>query len=554
MEIIQRVLSARQDGLLRLYLDPKTDSTAEPDKENIMIFLKYFNPTEKQVLGIGSARVSLSSKIKDFIPSIRERMHWAPQTPLTLYEEIIHRMIERMELGLSFAQSEIVNGDIICFEVALSRPEVMDFERRGLRATAIDFYQDLYEASRSNLWELAEQRLRTTEKTLQRPQQETAQQLPISDNYNTVEEALQPESTTILGQLEAILRDEDEYRNLVSQQGVLAQSLLDLLQMLSISPETSPTSNLYPQCLTIKNVKQLEEYPVDTGGFGEIWKGTVEGSSEIVCLKVVKLYQKSNVEKVLKRFLQEAIVWRQLEHPNLLPFLGLYFLDEAQQRLCLISPWMESGNLIQFLERMPRSDVDHRRLVWDVANGVKYLHQMKIIHADLKGVNILITKSGRATVGDFGLSYVADGEILRMTSSSALSGGTTRWLAPELLGSGLRPSYKSDIYAFGLVCYEIYTGLRPFDHLRYDAAVVLPVLQGTRPSRPDDMPELDNNIPDIEQVVGTLSSLFGIIESAQTWDSTVSKHIWVNAQAQDAGYNQDAVTFLSSVYKKLQER
>ncbi|EEB98063.1 hypothetical protein MPER_02495, partial [Moniliophthora perniciosa FA553] len=128
----------------------------------------------------------------------------------------------------------------------------------------------------------------------------------------------------------------------------------------------SRQSNLYPQCLTVDKIRQLGEHPVASGGFGEIWMGEVEGLQQVV--------------------LKEAIGWRQLNHPNLLPFLGLYYLSSSRQRLCLISPWMENGNLVRFLERTPRSDVNHHQLIWDVASGLQYLHQERTDHSDLKGV------------------------------------------------------------------------------------------------------------------------------------------------------------------------
>uniref|UniRef100_A0A0W0F0H3 Putative Dbl-like domain-containing protein n=1 Tax=Moniliophthora roreri TaxID=221103 RepID=A0A0W0F0H3_MONRR len=378
---------------------------------------------------------------------------------------------------------------------------------------------------------------------------------------------MRDDTKTVLRHLEAILQDENEYRHLLAQRGELAQSLLDLLQTLSNSPQASSQlrssilkavlrlsrkSNLYPQCLTVENIRQRGEHPVASGGFGEIWMGEVEGSDQVVCLKVVKLYLESDIEKVLKSFLREAIVWRQLDHPNLLPFLGLYFLTSSRQRLCLISPWMENGNLIQFLERTPRSDVDHCQLVWDVANGLRYLHQMKIVHSDLKGVNILMTESRKAIIGDFGLSYVAEGEVLRLTSTSTFSGGTTRWLAPELLNNESRPSYKSDIYAFGCVCYEIYSGLRPFHHLLYDAAVLLQVMQGNRPSRPQNRPELSDEMPGIEEIYQSIDSLFGAIEAAPAWESSISEQIWSTAQTPETPL--EVFTFLSESHRKLQIR
>ncbi|KAK7037359.1 hypothetical protein VNI00_011109 [Paramarasmius palmivorus] len=94
----------------------------------------------------------------------------------------------------------------------------------------------------------------------------------------------------------------------------------------------------------------------------------------------------SDLKEKLKEYLREAIIWRQLKHPNLVPFLGLYYLDDTQQRMCLVSPWMENGNLVEFLRRQPPEAVDHIQLMYDITNGLSHLHASKIVHGDLKGV------------------------------------------------------------------------------------------------------------------------------------------------------------------------
>ncbi|THU85508.1 hypothetical protein K435DRAFT_612833, partial [Dendrothele bispora CBS 962.96] len=154
--------------------------------------------------------------------------------------------------------------------------------------------------------------------------------------------------------VETILGNPTEYRELLAQQGELAQSLIDLLQtlrskILHAIIRLSDKSGLYPNCLALDNVTKVGDHPVAAGGFGEIWKGLIGG--QMACLKVVKIYGDSDVQKLLKEFLKEAILWRQFNHPNVLPFLGLYFLDLSKQRICLISPWMERGNLRQYLDK-----------------------------------------------------------------------------------------------------------------------------------------------------------------------------------------------------------
>ncbi|KAL0062709.1 hypothetical protein AAF712_010404 [Marasmius tenuissimus] len=131
-------------------------------------------------------------------------------------------------------------------------------------------------------------------------------------------------------------------------------------------------------------------------------------------------------------------------------------------------------------------------LVYDVASGLAYLHKKKIVHGDLKGVNILITDSLRACIADFGLSHVADTQGLRFTTSSTRPSGTTRWLAPELLLGGGGPSKESDVYSYACVCYEIFTGLHPFPEFANEMAVAFNVAQGKRPSRPEGAPELSD--------------------------------------------------------------
>ncbi|KAJ8083243.1 hypothetical protein PM082_009115 [Marasmius tenuissimus] len=302
--------------------------------------------------------------------------------------------------------------------------------------------------------------------------------------------------------------DKSRLQGFLATKGHPAQQLLDRMQQLTdyshLTPELRPAvvtamlrlsknSGLHPTCLSMHNVRRIGKHPVAAGGFGDVWKGTIGDSSELVCLKVVKVYMSSNLEKLTNDYRREAILWRQLEHPNVLPFLGIYQLElEQVQHFCLISPWMEKGNLVEFLKATKREDVDHYTLVFDVASGLAYLHSKKIVHSDLKGVNILITRSERACIADFGLSRITDSQGLRVTTSATRPAGTTRWLAPELLVGSRGPSKKSDVYAFACVCCEIFTGLQPFPEYANEMAVAFSVAQGKRPSRPEGAPELSN--------------------------------------------------------------
>ncbi|THU86329.1 kinase-like protein [Dendrothele bispora CBS 962.96] len=380
------------------------------------------------------------------------------------------------------------------------------------------------------------------------------------DFSRIIEEHTTTDISIVSTQLDVILSNRARFKNLSAQRGEVAQNLLDRLQALSDYPgvcgkqrlhskifeamvHISRNSNLYPTCLSLSNVKQVGNDPIAGGSFGDIWRASV--GDQTACMKVIRLFDKSKIDMFLKGFLKEAILWRQLQHPNVLPFLGLYFLDDSRKRICLLSPMMENGNLNSFLDKHSEKDAHRATLAYDVSCGLSYLHKMKIVHGDLKGANVLITATGRAAIADFGLSHVADSELHKWTSlstSSHSNKGTTRWLAPECLEGG-RINYASDVYAFACVCYEIFTGLVPFHELK-DGAVILKVIRGQRPDRPDKIVHrhLSDSMwgiiqqcwsqePDGRPEANVLPSRVmladgKVIEPADNWDMSLPTELW----------------------------
>ncbi|KAJ7732237.1 kinase-like domain-containing protein [Mycena maculata] len=295
----------------------------------------------------------------------------------------------------------------------------------------------------------------------------------------------------------------------------------------------SRASDLHPTCFPLFGLQKLEQQ-VAAGAFGDIWKSRLRGQS--VSVKMMRIFRDADIKAVLKEFGREALIWRQLSHPNLLPFYGLYYVEN---RLCLVSPWMESGHILDFLKNAP-SDTNRVSLILDIALGLEHLHKERILHGDLKGMNILVTPSGRACIADFGLSTMTDVMTLRFTHSTANShGGTARYQAPELLLGESLNHFGSDVYAFACVCYEILIGKVPFFELPNDMAVSLKVIGGHRPSRPSSTP-VDDGLwrllqdcwqhaseerPTIAQIVQKLVNPEIGAETDQTatdWDETLS--------------------------------
>ncbi|KAJ7646736.1 kinase-like domain-containing protein, partial [Roridomyces roridus] len=236
----------------------------------------------------------------------------------------------------------------------------------------------------------------------------------------------------------------------------------------------SNDSKLYPKCFLLTDLER--ERLVDGGSFSDVYQAYLRG--QCVAVKMMRVFDQSDIDTAVKRFGREAIIWRQLSHPNLLPFYGLYKL---RQRICLVSPWMENGHIHGFLKKHPCNRDRLLSLILDVARGLEHLHAMGIVHGDLKGDNIFVTPSLTACIADFGLSSITTS--FRFTPSSQGRGGTVRYQAPELHRGG-HNDLHSDIYSFACVVYQLLTGKAPFPDISFDGAVIIAVLEGCRPSRP----------------------------------------------------------------------
>ncbi|KAJ7916171.1 kinase-like domain-containing protein, partial [Mycena leptocephala] len=188
----------------------------------------------------------------------------------------------------------------------------------------------------------------------------------------------------------------------------------------------------------------------------------------------------------VQKFCREALIWKNLDHDYVLPFLGVDS-ETFPGFLCMVSPWMSRGSLVNNNVGPCQSSIPV--LIYEIAVGLQYLHSQNIVHGDLRGANILLDDQGHARLADFGLTVFADGPL-----APTNRGGSARWMAPELLdpkSCGLdvfKRTFASDIYSFACVCLELYTGEPPFSKIFSDGAVLLKVINGDRPECPSIVP------------------------------------------------------------------
>lgn len=234
------------------------------------------------------------------------------------------------------------------------------------------------------------------------------------------------------------------------------------------------------------------------------WKDDVRGNVQVLAVKVPRgAGIHADFARLTQRVIQEGRVWSTATHPNITPFLGFSFDFDRPGLPCLVSPYYGHGNITSYLKKYPH--INKLPLIMQVTGALSYLHDMSIIHGDIKASNILINDEGQASLTDFGLSTVlqASGFTPRAVPGTRsfiapdlVKTKAVRWQAPELFESGMEPgkgyiqrvTQATDVWAFSMTVIEILTGSIPFSGIRNDAKVVIAIMTGDRPKRQDCPP------------------------------------------------------------------
>ncbi|KAF9648265.1 kinase-like protein [Thelephora ganbajun] len=247
-----------------------------------------------------------------------------------------------------------------------------------------------------------------------------------------------------------------------------------------------------PDSYLLSDKFDLSGLPRASGGFADVRRGVFKGKD--VAVKSLRVSEVDDKARIRKHFCKEVAMWKNLFHPNVLNLIGVPDTLE-DGRFSMVSEWMANGNIMEYV----RSNAsNHLKLLADAIEGLKYLHNANIVHGDLKGANILITNTNpvSACLADFGFMTIVHDPNLGMESSkSIVGGGTTPFMAPELLVPSrfkldkCTPTKEADVYAMAMVIYQVLTGTLPFGKLS-GSEVVFKVLGGDKPSKPANALEL----------------------------------------------------------------
>ncbi|KAK8798734.1 hypothetical protein WA158_007818 [Blastocystis sp. Blastoise] len=186
------------------------------------------------------------------------------------------------------------------------------------------------------------------------------------------------------------------------------------------------------------------------GSYGEVYRGRHKDTLKIVAVKIII------VDANLQEFLKEVSILKECKSDFVVRYYGSYFVDH---KLWILMEYCGAGSVLDLM-KSSQCTLTEEEIAYTVASmvlGLKYLHENKKIHRDIKAGNVLLTEQGAAKLADFGVSAQLDTTLSKRKTVI----GTPFWMAPEVIGE-LGYDNKADIWSLGITCIELAEGEPPY--------------------------------------------------------------------------------------------
>src|SRR5579883_3070806 len=203
---------------------------------------------------------------------------------------------------------------------------------------------------------------------------------------------------------------------------------------------------------------QLQD-PIGRGGMATIYRGRDMRMDRVVAIKVLREVYSTD-PKFVTRFQREAKAASALQHPNI---VQVYDYGQSDGNYFIVMELVEGTDLRRYLRSRGVLAIDRAIIIaHDVALGLGAAHRRGIVHRDVKPQNVLVGRDGSIKLTDFGIASVYKDINAERLTTTGMTLGTVQYYAPEQ-AQGEIVSPAADIYALGIVMYEMLCGRTPFD-------------------------------------------------------------------------------------------
>jgi hypothetical protein len=258
----------------------------------------------------------------------------------------------------------------------------------------------------------------------------------------------------------------------------------------------SPPRQAIPRPSLLAQALQEEQLPekigpflvrklLGRGGMGVVYEAEQSHPRRTVALKVI--HANCITQATLRRFELEADTMARLEHPGIARMYEAGMAGtSAQPQPYFAMELIRGQTLVEYADSQPLDRAARIDLLARICDAVHYAHQRGVIHRDLKPANILVDQSGQPKVLDFGVARVtdSDGQASTLSTEGNALVGTILYMSPEQAGGDLRDlDTRSDIYALGVIGFELLAGRHPHNVVNKPVAEVLRMVRFDPPAR-----------------------------------------------------------------------
>ncbi len=200
---------------------------------------------------------------------------------------------------------------------------------------------------------------------------------------------------------------------------------------------------------------------IDQGGAAEIYRGRQKSLDRDVAIKILSP-KLTNDPDIVRRFERESLVIAKLSHPNI-----VHVIDKGviSGRYYFVMEYIDGSSMREVIDSERISLEQKLGMFVDVCKALDYAHKNGVIHRDIKPANILVDRQGYPRVADFGIAQIISVPDNEMTASDIVL-GTLSYMSPEQRVSSAQVDQTTDIYAMGVILYEILTRKKPLGHFK----------------------------------------------------------------------------------------